>query len=154
MICLKNTGRFDRWSLNWFLQDSSSKRYACSKIKQLVWINRCDWCQSTLSLSHVSRYAHRLMFFTKKKLTISRQDKTECVPFKIWSCHISRPECKIESYFTTETQKKKLIASVLIFIATIVRLFLKFRKGYNREKKLLHGRNKGVFLMGSIKKTT
>ena len=36
----------------------------------------------------------------------------------------TRPECKIESYYTTRTQKK-LAALVLMVIATIVRLSLK-----------------------------
>ena len=36
----------------------------------------------------------------------------------------SKPECKIERYYTTGTQKK-IVASLLMVIATIVRLFLK-----------------------------
>ena len=31
----KYTGRYDRWSLNYFHQESSSKQDICSKIKQL-----------------------------------------------------------------------------------------------------------------------
>ena len=34
----------------------------------------------------------------------------------------TRPECKIETYYNTGKQKKKLIASVLMVIATIARL--------------------------------
>ena len=37
----------------------------------------------------------------------------------------TRPECKIENYYTTGKQKKKLIALVFMVIATIVRLSLK-----------------------------
>ena len=64
---------------------------------------------------------------TMNKHKKSRQGKIECKTLKIWSRHtFKQPDLKAKLRVTTlHEQRKKLIASVLMVIATIVRLFLK-----------------------------
>ena len=62
-----------------------------------------------------------------KKHKISRRDKIEFERLKIWSCHtFKQPDLDAKLKVTTlHEHRKKMIASVLMVIATIVRLFLK-----------------------------
>ena len=54
-----------------------------------------------------------------------RQNRVRTFENMVMSCfQATRSDCKMESYYTSGTQKK-LIASVLMVFATIVRLFLK-----------------------------
>ena len=64
---------------------------------------------------------------TMNKHKKSRQGKIECKTLKIWSRHtFKQPDLKAKLRVSTlHEQRKKLIASVLMVIATIVRLFLK-----------------------------
>ena len=64
---------------------------------------------------------------TMKNFKNSMQGKFEFVPLQIWSCHnFKQPDLNIKLRATTlQENRKKLIASVFMVIATIVRLFLK-----------------------------
>ena len=63
---------------------------------------------------------------TMKKHKKSRQGKIEFEHLKIWSCHtFKQPELNVKLRVTTlQENRKKLIAVVLMVIATIVRLSL------------------------------
>ena len=61
-----------------------------------------------------------------KKHKTSSRDKIEFECLKIWSCHtFKQPDLDTMLKVFTLHEQKKLIASVLMVIATIVRLFSK-----------------------------
>ena len=64
---------------------------------------------------------------TMKKHKNSRQGKIEFEYLRIWLCHtFKQPDLNLKLRVTTlQENRKKLIASVLMIIATIVRLSLK-----------------------------
>ena len=74
--------------------------------------NYCwDWCQPTISLFDVSTHAHRsyMRWDTDSETSrfTSRQNKTSSFENMIMSYfERTRPDCKIESFYTTGRQKK------------------------------------------------